>query len=147
MSGALPFGFNHLLYNQIICVFSTNNQKKVPPLGFEPRTPTLRVSCSSQLSYRGLFFFLWGWWDSNPHPVRDQFLRLACLPFHHIPKNFVDPGGLEPPLSEPESDVLATTLWVNKKNLRLHLPRAILDNATLLTQRPPIIELRVVKLV
>ena len=75
-----------------------------------------------------------------------RYLRQACLPFHHIPK-IVDPGGLEPPLSEPESDVLATTLWVNKKNLHLHLPRAILNNATLFTQRPPIVELRVVKLV
>ena len=88
--------------------------KKCSPTG--TRTLNLLVKSQElyQLSYRG-FYNMWGWWDSNPHPVRDLLLRQACLPFHHIPKNFVDPGGLEPPLSEPESDVLATTLWVNKK--------------------------------
>lgn len=91
---------------------------------------------------------MWGWWESNPHELSPIVPKtIASNQFRHIPKNFVDPGGLEPPLSEPESDVLATTLWVNKKNLHLHLPRAILNNATLFTQRPPIAELRVVKLV
>lgn len=47
------------------------------------------------------------------------FKASASNQFHHIPKNFVDPGGLEPPLSEPESDVLATTLWVNKKKTNI----------------------------
>lgn len=28
---------------------------------------------------------MWARRDSNPHAVRHQFLRLACLPFHHSP--------------------------------------------------------------
>lgn len=27
----------------------------------------------------------WAGRDSNPHPLRDQVLNLACLPFHHPP--------------------------------------------------------------
>lgn len=29
----------------------------------------------------------WGWWESNPHVLRHKFLRLARLPFRHIPSS------------------------------------------------------------
>ena len=58
---------------------------------------------------------MWGWWESDPHELSPIVPKtIASNQFRHIPR-IVDPGGLEPPLSEPESDVLATTLWVNKK--------------------------------
>ena len=41
---------------------------------------------------------------------------------------FVDPGGLEPPFAEPESDVLATTLWVNIKNLHTWFASVLMPN-------------------
>ena len=66
------------------------------------------------MSYRG-FYNMWGWWESDPHELSPIVPKtIASNQFRHIPR-IVDPGGLEPPLSEPESDVLATTLWVNKK--------------------------------
>lgn len=49
--------------------------------------------------------------------------RLSRLTsFATSPMTYVDPGGLEPPFAEPESDVLATTLWVKKKKNKT-LPR------------------------
>lgn len=28
---------------------------------------------------------MWAERDSNPHSLRNQFLKLACIPFHHLP--------------------------------------------------------------
>ena len=115
----------------------------VPPLGLEPRTRWLRVSYSSQLSYGGVC--LWCHWsDSNrQHDATPKIADFSSLPtvalFYYIVfliemffiklcLLFVDPGGLEPPLSEPESDVLATTLWVNIKNLHTWFASVLMPN-------------------
>jgi hypothetical protein len=60
-----------------------------------------------------------GWRDSNPHAFRHQFLRLECLPFHHIrgialrPLLCRPPGAFE---TSPDNVYPATMFRPNGRN-------------------------------
>lgn len=44
--------------------------------------------------------------DLNPHPLKDQFLRLACLPFHQQRNKLERKAGIEPALEHWQCPVL-----------------------------------------
>lgn len=61
---------------------------------------------------------LWcGWWDSNPHALRHQLLRLTCLPISTQPLNLVPVVGFEPTLHSFWESGLYRKLGYTGKNL------------------------------
>ena len=66
----------------------------VTRLGLEPRTPTLKVLCSTNWAIESLFFYKWPWSDSNWHVLRHHPLKMASLPIPpHGLNHISDPTG------------------------------------------------------